>query len=153
MIAGDADDSYDFTALAPFVDRLRGGADLVVGDRFAGGIAPGAMPWLHRYVGVPALSAIGRRLSGSQVHDFHCGLRGFRRDALLGLHLTTTGMGFASEMLVKAARARLRVEEVPTTLSPTGRLGPAHVRTWRDGSRHLQVLLAGSRRRVAYPVN
>ena len=151
VIMGDADDSYDFTALQPFVDALRNGADLVMGDRFAGGIAPGAMPALHRYFGVPLLSAFGRMCSGSRVHDFHCGLRGFRRDAVLSLSLQAPGMEFASEMVVKASLAGLTVAEVPTTLSPHGRSGQPHVRTWSDGWRHLRLLVRCRGRRSSSP--
>ena len=146
VIMGDADDSYDFTALQAFVDQLRGGADLVMGDRFRGGIAPGAMPALHRYVGNPVLSALGRKFFGSPVHDFHCGLRGFQRDAILGLSLQSSGMEFASEMVVKATLAGLAVAEVPTTLSPDGRSGRPHIKTWSDGWRHLRFLLLYSPR-------
>jgi len=146
VIMGDADDSYDFTALDRFVDALRSGADLVMGNRFSGGIAPGAMPALHRYLGNPVLSAVGRIFFGSPVHDFHCGLRGFRRDAVLKLSLQSTGMEFASEMVVKATLAKLRIEEVPTTLSPDGRSRPPHLRSWRDGWRHLRFLLLYSPR-------
>jgi glycosyltransferase involved in cell wall biosynthesis len=146
VIMGDADDSYDFTALEPFVEELRGGADLVMGNRFRGGIAPGAMPPLHRYLGNPVLSAVGRRFFGSPVHDFHCGLRGFRRDAVLGLSLQSAGMEFASEMVVKATLARLNIAEVPTTLSPDGRSRPPHLRSWSDGWRHLRFLLLYSPR-------
>jgi hypothetical protein len=142
VIMGDADDSYDFTALAPFVEALRGGADLVMGNRFRGGIARGAMPRLHRYLGNPVLSFLGRTLFDvGEVSDFHCGLRGFRRDAILRLGLHTPGMEFASEMVVKAALARLDIREVPTTLSPDGRSRPPHLNTWRDGWRHLRFLL------------
>ena len=146
VIMGDADDSYDFTALQPFVDELRGGADLVMGNRFRGGIAPGAMPWLHRYLGNPVLSALGRRFFHTPVRDFHCGLRGFRRDAIAGLSLQSSGMEFASEMVVKATLAGLRVVEVPTTLSPDGRSRPPHLRSWSDGWRHLRFLLLYSPR-------
>lgn len=146
VIMGDADDSYDFTSLAPFVDALRNGADLVMGNRFSGGIAPGAMPALHRYLGNPVLSALGRIFFGSPVHDFHCGLRGFRRAAVLDLSLQSTGMEFASEMVVKATLAGLRIDEVPTTLSPDGRSGPPHLRSWHDGWRHLRFLLLYSPR-------
>jgi hypothetical protein len=146
VIMGDADDSYDFTALQPFVDELRGGADLVMGNRFRGGIAPGAMPALHRYVGNPVLSRIGRLFFASPVGDFHCGLRGFRRDAVTGLSLQSTGMEFASEMVVKATLAKLRIVEVPTTLSPDGRSRPPHLRSWSDGWRHLRFLLLYSPR-------
>ncbi len=146
VVMGDADDSYDFTALAPFLARLREGSDLVMGDRFAGGIAPGAMPLLHRYLGNPLLSFLGRLLFRTCCRDFHCGLRAFRRDAILALDLRTTGMEFASEMVVKAALYGLKVAEVPTTLSPDGRTQPPKLRTWRDGWRHLRFLLLYSPR-------
>jgi hypothetical protein len=146
VIMGDADDSYDFTALMPFVDHLRAGADLVMGNRFQGGIAPGAMPALHRYLGNPVLSFIGRLFFRNKVGDFHCGLRGFRRDSVLALGLQASGMEFASEIVVKATLAGHRVEEVPTTLSPDGRSRPPHLRSWRDGWRHLRFLLLFSPR-------
>jgi Glycosyl transferase family 2 len=146
VIMGDADDSYDFTALMPFVSALRDGADLVMGNRFKGGIAPGAMRALHRYVGNPVLSFIGRLFFRVKIGDFHCGLRGFRRDSMLALGLQATGMEFASEMVVKATLARQRVVEVPTTLSPDGRSRPPHLRSWRDGWRHLRFLLLFSPR-------
>src|ERR1017187_9439324 len=146
VIMGDADDSYDFTALMPFLDRLRAGADLVMGNRFQGGIAPGAMPALHRYLGNPVLSFTGRLFFRSKIGDFHCGLRGFRRDSVLALGLQASGMEFASEMVVKATLAGQRVEEVPTTLSPDGRSRPPHLRSWRDGWRHLRFLLLFSPR-------
>ncbi|MFD1033557.1 glycosyltransferase family 2 protein [Sphingomonas hankookensis] len=138
---GDADDSYDFGSLLPFVERLRGGADLVMGNRFQGGIAPGAMPVLHRFLGNPVLSLLGRAFFGTPVGDFHCGLRAFRRDRALELGLTAPGMEFASEMVVKASIARFAIAEVPTTLVPDGRSRPPHLRTWRDGWRHLRFLL------------
>lgn len=141
VVMGDADDSYDFSSLRGFVDRLRGGAQLVMGNRFQGGIAPGAMPLLHRYLGNPVLSFIGRLFFRVPVGDFHCGLRGFSRDAVLGLGLVSPGMEFASEMVAKAALAGLVIEEVPTTLRPDGRDRPPHLRTWRDGWRHLRFLL------------
>jgi len=141
VIMGDADDSYDFTTLMPFVERLRSGADLVMGNRFMGGIEPGAMPPLHRYLGNPVLSFVGRTFYGTPIGDFHCGLRGFRRDAMIALGLTATGMEFASEMVVKAALNKLDIREVPTTLAPDGRSRPPHLRTWRDGWRHLRFLL------------
>lgn len=141
VIMGDSDDSYDFTALDPFVARLREGYDLVMGNRFMGGIKPGAMPPLHRYLGNPVLSTIGRIFFRSPVRDFHCGLRGFNRDAMLALDLRLPGMEFASEMVVKATVQGLRVTEVPTTLSPDGRSRPPHLRSWRDGWRHLRFLL------------
>jgi Glycosyl transferase family 2 len=146
VIVGDSDDSYDFSALNGFLDRLREGHDLVMGNRFAGGIAPGAMPALHRYLGNPVLSAIGRVFFHSRCRDFHCGLRGFRRDAILALDLQAPGMEFASEMVVKATVRGLRVTEVPTTLSPDGRGRAPHLRSWRDGWRHLRFLLLFSPR-------
>lgn len=146
VIMGDADDSYDFTALEPFVAELRDGADLVMGNRFSGGIAEGAMPPLHRYLGNPVLSGIGRLLFRSGIGDFHCGLRGFRRDRVLELGLQSTGMEFASEMVVKATLADLEISEVPTTLSKDGRDRPPHLRSWRDGWRHLRFLMLFSPR-------
>jgi glycosyltransferase involved in cell wall biosynthesis len=146
VVMGDSDDSYDFSALDGFVARLREGYDLVMGDRFAGGIAPGAMPPLHRYLGNPVLSTVGRVFFGSPCHDFHCGLRGFRRDAILKLDLQAPGMEFASEMVVKATLHGLAIAEVPTTLSPDGRSRSSHLRSWRDGWRHLRFLLLFSPR-------
>ncbi len=141
VIMGDADDSYDFSNLDAFVAALRDGADLVMGNRFRGGIAPGAMPWHHRYLGNPVLSSVGRLFFRTRIGDFHCGLRGFSRAAVLGLNLRTTGMEYASEMVVKATLARLDVREVPTTLSPDGRSPAPHLRSFRDGWRHLRFLL------------
>jgi glycosyltransferase involved in cell wall biosynthesis len=146
VIMGDADDSYDFTSLQPFVDGLRAGSDIVIGNRFKGGIAPGAMPMLHRYLGNPVLSGLGRLFFRIPVGDFHCGLRGFSRDRIRTLSLRTTGMEFASEMLVRAALAKYKITEVPTTLKPDGRSRPPHLRTWRDGWRHLSFLLMYSPR-------
>jgi hypothetical protein len=146
IIMGDSDDSYDFTALMPFLDRLRAGAELVMGNRFRGGIAPGAMPTLHRYLGNPVLSALGRLFFRSRVGDFHCGLRGFRRDSVLQLALQASGMELASEMVVKATLAGQLVEEVPTRLDQDGRSRPPHLRRWRDGWRHLRFLLLFSPR-------
>lgn len=141
VIMGDSDDSYDFAHLGPFVQALRAGHQLVMGNRFAGGIARGAMPPLHRYLGNPVLSFVGRVFFRSPVRDFHCGLRGFDRAAMLGLQLQASGMEFASEMVVKASLQGLRIAEVPTTLSPDGRDRPPHLRSWRDGWRHLRFLL------------
>jgi glycosyltransferase involved in cell wall biosynthesis len=141
VIMGDADDSYDFSDLGKFVERLRAGDELVMGNRFKGEVKPGAMPFLHRYLGNPVLTAIGRRFFKSPVGDFHCGLRGFARDAILGLELQSPGMEFASEMVVKATLHELRIAEVPITLYPDGRSRPPHLRTWRDGWRHLRFLL------------
>ena len=141
VVMGDADSSYDFSRLAPYVEQLRAGYDLVMGNRFKGGIEPGAMPFLHRYLGNPVLSFIGRLFFRTPIRDFHCGLRGFSRDAIRRLGLVTPGMEFASEMVAKASLAGLRITEVPTTLRPDGRGRPPHLRTWRDGWRHLRFLL------------
>jgi glycosyltransferase involved in cell wall biosynthesis len=146
VIMGDADDSYDFSRLGPFVEKLRAGYELVMGNRFAGGIKPGAMPPLHKYLGNPVLTSIGRLLFHSPCGDFHCGLRGFSKAAIARLDLRTTGMEFASEMVVKATLHKLRITEVPTTLSPDGRSRPPHLRSWRDGWRHLRFLLLYSPR-------
>ena len=143
---GDADLSYDFGTLLPFVERLRAGDDLVMGNRFAGGIARGAMPALHRYLGNPVLTGLGRWFFHAPVRDFHCGLRAFRREAIVTLDLRTTGMEFASEMVVRSVLAGLRVSEVPTTLQPDGRSRPPHLKSWRDGWRHLRFLLLYSPR-------
>ena len=146
VVMGDADDSYDFGALDGFVEQLTAGAQLVMGNRFAGGIAEGAMPPLHRYLGNPVLSFIGRLLFRSPIGDFHCGLRAFDREAVLGLGLSSPGMEFASEMVMRATLAGLRVAEVPTTLARDGRDRPPHLRSWRDGWRHLRLLLMFSPR-------
>ena len=141
VIMGDADDSYNFLDLDNFVDRLRDGADLVMGNRFRGGIEKGAMPALHRYLGNPVLSTLGRWFFRVPVGDFHCGLRGFSKASIQALNLATPGMEFASEMVISAAHRGLRIDEVPTTLSPDGRSRPPHLRSWRDGWRHLKLLL------------
>jgi glycosyltransferase involved in cell wall biosynthesis len=146
VIMGDADDSYDFTALDPFVEKLREGNDLVMGNRFRGGIEKGAMPFLHRYFGNPVLSFLGRLFFKAPVGDIYCGLRGFDRDAIRGLALTASGMEFANEMVVKSTLQGLRIAEVPTTLSPDGRSKRPHLRTWRDGWRTLRFLLMFSPR-------
>lgn len=146
VIMGDADDSYDFAHLDPFIRQLREGFDLVMGNRFLGGIKKGAMPPLHRYLGNPVLTTIGRLFFRSPVGDFHCGLRGFSKAAVTNLNLQTTGMEFASEMVVKATLHSMRIAEVPTTLSPDGRTRAPHLRSWRDGWRHLRFLLLYSPR-------
>jgi glycosyltransferase involved in cell wall biosynthesis len=146
VIMGDADDSYDFSRLEHFVEALRAGHLLVMGNRFKGGILPGAMPAMHRYVGNPILSFIGRLFFRTRIGDFHCGLRGFDRQAMLGLGLRTPGMEFASEMVVKAVLAGWHIAEVPATLAPDGRGRPPHLRSWRDGWRHLRFLLLFSPR-------
>ncbi len=146
IIMGDADDSYDFSNLQDFVNALGEGYDLVMGNRFQGGIMPGAMPILHRYLGNPILSWLARLFFKSDIRDFHCGLRGFRKDAILSLNLQTTGMEFASEMIVKATMKGLKIKEVPTVLYPDGRSRPPHLRTWSDGWRHLRFLLLYSPR-------
>ena len=146
IIMGDADDSYDFSNLGPFLDKLRAGYELVMGNRFKGGIAPNAMPPLHRYLGNPVLTGIGRVFFKSPCGDFHCGLRGFSKAAIQRLDLRTRGMEFASETVVKASLHGLRITEVPTTLSVDGRNRPPHLRRWRDGWRHLRFLLLYSPR-------
>ena len=146
VIMGDADDSYDFSSLDGFVDRLRSGDELVMGNRFTGEIMPGAMPPLHRYLGNPVLSGVGRLFFHAPCGDFHCGLRGFSRDAILRLDLRTTGMEFASEVVVKAVLNDLRISEVPITLHRDGRTRAPHLRSWRDGWRHLRFLLLFSPR-------
>ncbi len=146
ILMGDADDTYDFAQLNEFVAKLREGYDLVMGNRFLGKIMPGAMPPLHRYLGNPVLTGIGRLFFKSPVRDFHCGLRAFRKDAIEQLGLRTLGMEFASEMVVKATAFGLRVTEIPTTLAPDRRDRAPHLRTWRDGWRHLRFLLLYSPR-------
>jgi len=146
IVMGDADDSYDFGHIPRFLEQLREGADLVMGNRFRGGIQKDAMPPLHRYFGNPALTRLGRLFFRSPVGDFYCGLRGFRKDAYERMGLRTTGMEFATEMIVKATLLRLQIAEVPTTLSPDGRSRPPHLRTWRDGWRTLRFFLLYSPR-------
>jgi Glycosyl transferase family 2 len=146
IIVGDADDSYDFSNLGPFIAKLREGYELVMGNRFQGGIEPKAMPWLHKYLGNPLLTTAGRLFFRSPCSDFHCGLRAFRKSAIEQLDLRTTGMEFASEMVVKATLYSLRIAEVPTTLSRDGRTRKPHLRSWRDGWRHLRFMLLYSPR-------
>ena len=146
VIMGDSDDSYDFGDLDAFVAKLREGYQLVMGNRFHGGIKRGAMPVLHRYLGNPILTTVGRLFFRSPCGDFHCGLRGFEREKILALDLQSSGMEFASEMVVKASISKLKIAEVPTTLSPDGRSRPPHLRSWRDGWRHLRFLLLFSPR-------
>ncbi len=146
VVMADADDSYDFSHIPRFLDKLNGGADLVMGNRFKGGVMPGAMPFLHKYLGNPILSLIGQILFGAPIKDFHCGMRGFSKDAFERMNLRTTGMEFASEMVVKGTLLDMNIVEVPTTLSPDGRSRSPHLRTWRDGWRHLRFLLMYSPR-------
>lgn len=141
VIMGDSDDSYDFYALAPFVEKLREGYDLVMGNRFKGGIMKGAMPFKNRYLGNPVLSFVGRLFFSIKIGDFHCGLRGFSKEAVQKMDLRTTGMEFASEMVVKASLHKMKITEVPTILHPDGRSRPPHLKPWRDGWRHLRFLL------------
>lgn len=141
VIFADCDGSYNFLEIEPFYDTLVNGADMVIGNRFLGGIEKDAMPWLHRYVGIPFLSSLGRILYRAPVHDFHCGLRGIRREALLSLGLSTTQMEFASEMIVKAVKDGLKLQEIPCRLYKDKRGGKSHLRTFRDGMRHLLFLL------------
>jgi glycosyltransferase involved in cell wall biosynthesis len=146
IIMGDSDDSYDFTNLMPFVEKLREGYDLVMGNRFLGGIRPGAMPWKNRYIGNPLLSAIGRLFFNCPARDFYCGLRGYSREAFARMDLRTTGMEYASEMVIKSTLMKLRITEVPTTLDPDGRKRPPHLLPWRDGWRGLRFMLLYSPR-------
>jgi glycosyltransferase involved in cell wall biosynthesis len=146
LVMGDADLSYDFREAPRLLEKLRAGADLAMGSRFAGRIEPGAMPFLHRYLGNPVLSFAGRRIFRVPVSDFHCGLRALTREAYQAMRLRTTGMEFASEIVVKAGVRRLRIAEAPVTLRPDGRGRPPHLRTWRDGWRHLRFLLTLSPR-------
>ena len=141
VIIGDSDGSYDFAQLMPFLATLRGGAQLVMGNRFSGRIYAGAMPGLHRYLGNPLLSFIGRLFFKNSIGDYYCGLRGFSREAIVALDLRMTGMEFAIEMVVRAVLAQLEIVEIPTTLSRDGRSGRSHLRTWRDGWRTLRFLL------------
>ncbi|MCC6261459.1 MAG: glycosyltransferase family 2 protein [Anaerolineales bacterium] len=141
IIMADADDSYDLVNLMPFVEKLREGYDLVMGNRFKGGIKKGAMPWHHRYIGNPILSFLGKLFFKTPVNDFHCGLRGFTKSAIEKINLQTTGMELASEIVIKASILKMKVYEVPTTLSPDGRDRPPHLRSFRDGWRHLRFLL------------
>ena len=141
VIMGDSDESYDFSDLSPFVDKLRAGYDLVMGNRYLGGIAPGAMPPMHRYFGNPFLTAVGRLFfSARECGDFYCGLRGFRKEAVQKLELQSSGMEFALEMVIKASLHQLRITEVPTTLSPDGRDRAPHLRRYSDGWRSLRFL-------------
>jgi hypothetical protein len=146
VVLGDADDSYDFSRLEPFLERLRAGDALVVGNRFQGGIRPGAMPPLHRYLGNPVLSWLGRLFFRSPVGDFHCGLRALDRAAYERMAPTTSGMEYASELVIKATLAGLPISEVPIVLHPDGRSRPPHLRSWRDGWRHLRFMLLFSPR-------
>jgi glycosyltransferase involved in cell wall biosynthesis len=146
IIMGDSDDSYDFSKLDFFVEKLQQNFDLVMGNRFLGGIARGAMPWKNRYIGNPILTWVGRALFKCPAKDFHCGLRGFRKDAFVRMDLRTTGMEFASEMVIKANLLGMRIIEVPTTLAKDGRSRPPHLRPWRDGWRHLRFMMLFSPR-------
>jgi hypothetical protein len=144
---GDSDCSYDFGEVPRFLDKLEEGYDLVLGNRFAGGIMPDAMPWHHRYIGNPILSGLGRLLNRTPCRDWHCGLRAFDREKIQALNLKAPGMEFASEMVIRASQGKLRIGEIPTQLHPDGRLGPPHLRSFRDGVRHLWLILR------AYPGN
>ena len=141
IIMGDSDDSYDFSNIMPFLEKLREGFDLVMGNRFKGGIEKGAMPWSHRYIGTPILSFLGRLFYKSKIKDFNCGMRGYNKKAILKLDLKTTGMEYASEMIVRATLNKLKITEVPTTLKKDGRDRPPHLKSFRDGWRHLKFLL------------
>lgn len=144
IVIGDADDSYDFSNILPFIEKLREGFDLVMGCRLPSGggtIVPGAMPWKHRWIGNPALSGIGKLLFGCPVSDFHCGMRGFSKEAYERMNMRTTGMEFASEMVINASLKGMRITEIPITLNKDGRSRPPHLRSWRDGWRHLRFML------------
>lgn len=140
-IMADSDDSYDLSNLDPFLQQLRNGFDLVMGNRFAGEIKPGAMPWKNRYIGNPILSSVGKILFRAPVGDFHCGIRGYTKEAFEKMHLRTTGMEFASEMVIKATLFKMKITEVPTVLAPDGRSHAPHLRPYRDGWRHLRFML------------
>lgn len=142
IIMGDSDDSYHFEEISPLLDELRDGKEFVIGNRFQGGIEDGAMPWLHRYIGNPVLSYIGRKLYKCDIGDFHCGLRGYEKRAVDSLELNCTGMEFASEMVIRAVQHHLSISEVPVKLYKDGRTGRSHLRSFRDGLRHLYILLA-----------
>ena len=146
IIMADADESYDLVNLMPFVEKLREGFDLVMGNRFKGGIKNGAMPWHHKYIGNPILSFVGQLFFKTPAKDFHCGLRGFRKASIETMNLQTTGMELASEIVIKASILSMKVCEVPTTLSPDGRDRRPHLRSFRDGWRHLRFLLIYSPR-------
>ncbi len=150
VMMGDADDSYDFSNMMHYLVKLREGYDLVMGNRFKGGIEKGAMPFLHKYLGNPVLSFVGRLFFNSKIGDFHCGLRGFSKDAFHRMELKTTGMEFASEMIVKASLKEMKIAEVPTTLSVDGRTRPPHLNTWPDGWRHLRFLMLYSPKWLFY---
>ncbi len=141
IIMGDCDLSYDFYHLDRYLELLRGGAALVMGNRFAGGIEKGAMPFSHRYIGVPVLSWLGRRRYKTFIGDFHCGLRGFNRDDILKLKLHSSGMEFATEMIGRCADEHLRIEEIPTVLRKDGRNGRSHLNSVKDGLRHIKVMI------------
>ena len=141
VVFADCDGSYNFLELKPFYDELVQGADVVIGNRFLGKVEKGAMPWLHRYIGIPMLSWMGRRIGCVAIQDFHCGMRGVRKDAILSLELCTTRMEFASEMIVKAAKAGLNLKEIPCNLYKDKRGRASHLRPIRDGFRHAWFLL------------
>lgn len=143
-IMGDSDDSYDFSDLMPYLSKLREGYDLVMGNRFKGGIEKGAMPFSHKYIGTPIISFLGRLFYKNRIGDFNCGMRGYNTDSIINLNLTSTGMEYASEMIVKASLYGLKIAEVPTTLSKDGRTRRPYLRTWSDGWRHLKFLLVHS---------
>lgn len=149
ILMGDADDSYDFSQIGEFISRLSSGVELVMGCRMPSGggiVLKGAMPWKHRWLGNPVLTYIGRLFFGCPVHDFHCGMRAFTKDAYEKFQMGTTGMEFASEMVIKATLCGVCIGEVPITLHPDGRSRPPHLRSWRDGWRHLRFMLLFSPR-------
>lgn len=141
VLMSDADDSYDLADISPFIKKLRDGYDFVIGNRYQGGIQPGAMPWLHRYLGNPGISLMGRMLYGCQAHDFLCGLRAFSKEAFLRLGMKTTGMEFCTEMVIKATLQKMKVIQIPTRLYLDSRNGRSHLRTWSDGWRNIRCIL------------
>lgn len=152
VLMDDADGTYDFRQAPAFVAQLEKGNDLVMGNRFKGAIAPRAMPLLHRYLGNPVLSALGRLFFGIKISDFHCGLRAFDRDAIIGLNLRCPGMEFASEMVIKASLVELRTDEIATNLRPNPPGRTPHLKTWRDGWRHLKFMLSFAPKYSLLPV-
>lgn len=150
IIVGDSDDSYDFENLGPFIEKLDQGFDVVIGNRFKGGIAKNAMPFLHKYLGNPVLTFIGNLFFDAQIYDFQCGLRGIRKEVIDNLQLSSSGMEFASEMIAKSCMQKLKITEVPTPLFKDGRNRPPHLNTWRDGWRHLKFMIGYRMETIRY---
>jgi glycosyltransferase involved in cell wall biosynthesis len=144
ILMGDADDSYHFDEALPMIEKLREGYDICMGTRLKGKIMDSAMPFLNRYLGTPVITVLGRIFFQIRLSDYNCGLRAFRKSTILGLNLVTTGMEWASEMIIKAKLEGLRMTEVPVTLFKDGRNRPPHLRRWRDGWRHIRFMLLHS---------